>query len=342
MKILIFKPGAIGDIIMSTPLVRQLRKNFPKSTIDYLVGKKAKPILENNKNINQLISFDENIFYRKQWRDYLNLSLFIRNRKYDVIFVLNKHKLYNLTALIWGIPKRIGFDRSGEGIFLNYKVPFYGARHHIFYNLNLIAGLGVKPNYNDWMPEIFLTPKEKNFAQKFWQENKLTREKVIGICPGGGANIKNKEEIRRWPSIKYIELIEKLERENFKVILIGGASDQDIAKSILEKVNCFSLVGKTSLLEAGAIIAKCHSLICTDSGLMHLASAVNERVISIFGPTNPLEKAPLHKKSQWIWKPEVGCSPCYDLKGRFPKCKDRKCLNLISPDDILSKLEGSN
>ena len=338
MKILLFKPGAMGDVLMTTPLVRQLRRLFSKARIDYLVGKKAFEILENNKYIDKAISFEEDIFYQKRLRKFLKLSCFIRKGKYDAIFVLNKHRLYNLAAFFWRIPKRIGFDRCGEGIFLTYKVPFYGGKHEIFYYLDLIYGLGAKPDYQDWKPEVFLSPRERRFADNFWKKNELFDKKVIGICPGGGVNIRGKEEIKRWPPDKYIELIKRMKKKNLEVVLIGDKQDKDAEKEVLRKVKCFSLIGKTSFLEAGAILAKCQGIVCTDSGLMHLASATNERIVSIFGPTNPIEKAPLHQRSRWIWKPKVGCAPCYDLKGRFPLCKNRRCLNLISPKEVFENI----
>ncbi len=340
MKILLFKPGAIGDVILTTPLLRQLRRRFPQAKIDYLVGQKPAPVLRNNPYLSQVIPFDEAIIYQKHWLGFLKLIGLIRKNKYQAIFVLGKHKLYNLIAWLWRIPTRIGFDRCGEGIFLTYRVPFYGARHDIFYYLDLVRGLGLSPDYKDWQSEIFLTEPEKEFAENFWQENKLFNKKVIAICPGGGVNIRGREDIRRWPLENYIELIEKLKEENFEVILLGSQEEKDLEEKIFNEVKCFSLIGQTSLLEAGAIFEKCWAVVCTDGGLMHLAASVNRKIISIFGPTNPLEKAPLARESQWIRRPEIGCAPCYDLRANFPECKTKECLNLIKSNEVFKILSA--
>ena len=338
MKILLFKPGAIGDVIMTTPFVRQLRRAFPKAEIDYLVGHVAAPVLKHNKHLTRVIPFNENIFYQKKYLEFLKLSAFIWRRKYQIIFVLNKHRLYNLTAFLWRIPQRIGFDRLGEGLFLNYRLPYLGQKHHIFYNLDLLLGVEIEPDYQDRKLEVIFTSKEETFAQEFYQKNNLSKREVISVCPGCGVNVGGEEKIKRWPCNRYIELIKKLKKQGLKVILIGDRQDQDVAEEILKKVSCPSAMSQT-LLEAAALLSLSRAVICNDGGLMHLAAAVNERIVSIFGPTNPLELAPLNKKSQSIFKSSSDCAPCYDLKGHFRHCQDQKCLKLITSQEVFNTLQ---
>ncbi|WP_423792409.1 glycosyltransferase family 9 protein [Methanocaldococcus indicus] len=341
MKILLFKIGAIGDTLMTTPLIRQLRKNFKDATIDYLIGKYSYGVLEGNKHLDNIIKFDEDIFFKKDFKEWLKLIFKIRKRRYDTIFVLDKHWIFNLTAFLFGIKKRIGFDRFGEGKFLTYKVPYFGRKHEIFYYLDLLKGLRIEPNYEDWEMEIFLSEKDLDFAERFWDENNLNDKVVVGICPGGARNIGvGDDDLRRWDSKKYIELIKKLKEKGFEVLLIGGKTDKGIEKTILKEVKCISTIGKTSLKESSALLKKCDVVVCNDSGPMHLAASVNKKIISIFGPTHPSEKAPLHKESKYIWK-QIGCNPCYDLWGRFPKpCPYKKrCMECIKTEEVLNIID---
>jgi len=87
MKILLFKPGAIGDVILTTPLLRQLRRRFPQAKIDYLVGQKPAPVLRNNPYLSQVIPFDEAIIYQKHWLGFLKLIGLIRKNKYQAILI---------------------------------------------------------------------------------------------------------------------------------------------------------------------------------------------------------------------------------------------------------------
>jgi len=338
MKILLFKIGAIGDTLMTTPLIRQLRKNFKNATIDYLIGKHSYRVLEGNKHLDNIIKFDEKIFFEKDFKEWIKLIFKIRKRDYDVIFVLDKHWIFNLTAFLFEIKKRIGFDRCGEGKFLTYKVPYFGRKHEIFYYLSLLRGLGIEPNYEDWEMEIFLNENDLEFAEKFWNENNLNDKVVVGICPGGARNIGiGDDDLRRWDIEKYKELIKKLKERGFEVLLIGGNTDKEIEEAILKEVKCISAIGKTSLKESAALLKKCDVVVCNDSGPMHLAAAVNKKVVSIFGPTHPCEKAPLHKESRYIWK-QIGCNPCYDLWGRYPNpCPyKKKCINSVNVEEVLN------
>ena len=270
----------------------------------------------------------------------MKLIFKIRKESYDVIFVLDKHWIFNLVSFLFRIKKRIGFDRFGEGKFLTYKVPYFGRRHEIFYYLDLLNGLGVEPNYEDWEMKIFLSKNDLEFVERFWDENNLNDKMVVGVCPGGAKNVGvGDDDLRTWDTKKYMELIKKLKEKGFEVLLIGGNTDKEIEEQIFKKIKCISAIGKTTLKESTALLKKCDVVVCNDSGPMHLASSVNKKVISIFGPTHPCEKAPLHKNSRYIWK-QMGCNPCYDLWGRFPKpCPHRKkCMDSIEVEEVINNV----
>ena len=146
MKILLFKIGAIGDTLMTTPLIRQLRNNFPDAQIDYLIGEHSYGVLDANKYLDNIIKFDEKIFFEKYFIKWMKLIFKIRKESYDVIFVLDKHWIFNLVSFLFRIKKRIGFDRFGEGKFLTYKVPYFGRKHEIFYYLDLFHKFQILPS----------------------------------------------------------------------------------------------------------------------------------------------------------------------------------------------------
>ena len=341
MKILLFKLGAIGDTLMTTPLVRQLRKNFPNAVIDYYIGRSSYGVLEGNQYLNNVIKFDENVFIRKQIKEWLKLINKIRRKHYDAVFVLDKHWVFNITAFLALIKKRIGFDRLGEGKFLTYKIPYFGRKHEIFYYLDLLKGLGLEPDYADFKMDVFLSKEDELFADKFWEENNLNNKKVIAICPGGANNFAvGNDDLRRWDVKNFIELIKKLKEKNFEIILVGGKNDAVFEKEIFKDVVCVSAIGKTTLKQSAALLKKCSAVVCNDSGPMHLAASVNDKIISLFGPTNPVEKAPLNNGSIYIWK-QVGCNPCYDLYGNYPKpCPyGKKCMKSISVGEVVKSLD---
>jgi lipopolysaccharide heptosyltransferase II len=356
MKILLFKTGAIGDVLMTTPLVRQLRKNYPKAEIDYLVGDVAAEVLEGNKNIDKIIRFEPKIFFKRRLLGWMRLVKDVRGRKSDIIFILDKHWIFNYTSSMFNIPVRIGFDRLGkEGRFLTDKMYYGNDKHEIYYYLDLLKCLDIKPDIRDSGMDLFIDRSAKSFAADIWKRYHLSGKagkKIIGIAPGGGHNPGETSGVRNWPIEKYAELVGRILDDGHDVILLGSKSDILIEKHILENIQSISIknnkeknaklvsmIAKTDIKKSAAVIERCDVFICNDSGPMHIAASVNKRIISIFGPTNPLRKAPLWKESISIWKDKRIYEPDYELFGKQPD-KDKGFMRQITVDDVWQKLHG--
>ena len=326
MRILLFKIGALGDVLMTAPLVRQLRRNFPYAKIDYLIGKSSSIILKNNKHINSIIKFDESTFTKRKLLSWFKLISKIKKKKYDLIFVLDKHWIFNLTAFFFRIKKRIGFDRIGkEGIFLTDKIHYEKVRHEVYYYLDLLKFLDVKADYKDFKYDLFLSKKDKDFADKVWEKNKLSGKKVIGIAPGGG-NVADKwSYMRIYPVKKYIKLIKKLLKKGYYIILLGKSKeDIIIANKISNSINSkkiLNFIDKTNIYQTAALMQKCSRIYCNDSGAMHIAASVNENIHSFFIVTHPLKKAPLWKRSSYKWLYKNIYNPKCELFGDYNKYK---------------------
>ncbi len=333
-KIVFFKLGAIGDTLMTTPLVRQVRKAFPTAQIDYLVGNHSAGVLKNNKNITTVISFDEKIFIKKSILSLFSLIKKVRLEKYDIVFVLDKHWIFNVVSFFFGIPKRVGFDRLGkEGFFLTHKTLFDSVRPEVLYYLDLAKSFGIKVDERDFQMDIVMGIKEKVFAKKFFKDYHLTKE-VIGICPGGGVNPGQLLDEKIWPIEKYILLIKKMKSP---VLLLGGKTDETKEQLILKHCkNVVSAVGKTNLQESCALMQLCRGVVCNDSGPMHIAAASKTKVLSLFGPTDPRRLAPIGKKCKYIWK---HTEPCYTIFGTMKK-KDHVCLETITVQDVFSEMNS--
>jgi heptosyltransferase-2 len=335
-KIAVIKTGAIGDVLMSTPFLRVLRKRFPKARIVYYVGAWAKDTLAGNKNLDEVVEFDQSMFFRNKIFAMLKLIRKIKKEKYDLCFNLDKHYLLNVFAYLCKIHVRVGFDRYGEGFANTLNVRYGPVKHEVDYYLELAYKVGAKKTENKNL-EMFLSKKDTGFADEFFRKNKI--KKAVAVAPGGAKNPGEPVHfVRRWPQERFLELVEKIKSP---VILLGGPGDVDAAEFIIKNAkrkNVYSLVGKTSLKEAAAVMKKCSCIVCCDSGLMHVASAVNKKIISIFGPTNPARKAPLHKESIAIWKDQAIYEEDYEIYGtsRMPK---KEFFRKISVEDVLRDIK---
>lgn len=322
---------------MSTPLVRQVKRQIPDATMHYLVGKHSAPILKRNPHLDKIIPFNEEIFTKRQITKVMQMVSYVRKQKYDIAFVLDKHWIFNLTAKLSGIPKRIGFDRLGkEGQFLTHKVYYGKIRHDVRYYLDLAREANMQVRYFDHQMEVNLSLNDLAYASAFWQENGLD-DNVIGICPGGGKNPGQVLEDKIWPIEKYTQLIDELLKRNHDILLLGGPTDKAKEIAIRQKhKNISSAIGKSNLHQSAALMRRCSLVICNDSGPMHLAACVNKRVIGIFGPVHPERKAPLWPESSYVWKAKDIYDPDAETYGTFTK---QDYLGRVSVEDILKLVE---
>jgi lipopolysaccharide heptosyltransferase II len=333
VKILLFKTGALGDLLMTTPLLRQVRRRFPHAGIDYLAGGSFTRILEGNPNLDGIVAFPEEVFFRRDLTGFVGLVRRIRRKRYDMIFVLDRHWVFPLSAFLFGIGRRIGFDRSGrEGILLTDRVRFEAVRHEVRYFLDLLGNVA-EPEYDDVSMDFYPGPDDEEFADRFYSGHGLAEKQVVCLAPGGGVNPGQEMAAKRWPAQRYAELARLLLGEGFSVVLAGGAVDRPLEKAILSGIDVPSAVGAT-LGGSAAIMRKAFAVVASDGGPMHLAAAVNDRVVSLFGPTDPRRLAPL-TGYRYLWKPGE-CGPCYDLYGRIPSCgRSHSCMEAISSEEVL-------
>lgn len=326
-NILVIRSGAIGDVIMSTPFLRNLRQNFPKAKISYLVGKWSKDVLRNNPNADEIISFDDDIYVKKQFFNVLKLIAKLRKRSFDLCFILDKSWIWNMFAFLIGIKKRIGFSRGREGIWNTDSVKFEGRKHEIDYNLDLLKKVKIKPvNYE---PEIFSSKKDKQYASDFIDKIG-NKGRIIGIAPGGAINPGQDAYIKRWPKERYLELT----KLNYNFIIFGGKEDKEIADYIIsdsKNKNIYNSIGN-SPQQARELMKECDIIITHDSGAMHIASTTNTKLIVLFGPTPAKRFAPL---GSYVISKKGRYCPCYDIYGNFKECEEKNCMEKIKVEEVI-------
>ncbi len=361
-RVLIIKLGAIGDLLMTTPAIRALKKYHHNAHIALLVGRSAKVAIKDNPYIDELIECDDYVIYKgsflQKMKYFFSLSHAIRRKKYDVVFIFHRDWRFIFFAFLCGIAERIGFDRNGEGRFLTKRVKVNGIRHQIDHYLEVVKAAGINDNGRDM--DFVISKGAAAKADEILQTKGLKQDDIkIGILAGGASNIKIDMPIKRWPLEYYAELAKQVAADGYKVILLGSENDKLHAETILKHVpeacprrfqsggfnrgssanHVIDLTGQTTLEETAAVMKRCDVIVAHDSGPMHLASAVGMPVISIFGPTDPKEYYPLSPGSYYIWNVEnINCAPCYE-DGRFPDCNDPICMKAVTALQVYQKIK---
>ncbi len=342
-KVLVIKIGGLGDVLMTTPAVRSFKKSFPHSIVYLAVGKSNIPVLKNNPYVDHIIGVDDRHLlsgntYEKSteaWR----LQRIFRRLGPDEIFVLHRDWRYNFLAYLSGCKNRFGFRRDLNGSFLTKSVNNNRSQHEIEKYLSVFS---LKEGFaqDGTAMELFPSAADVTRTESFFRELS-THQLWVAIAPGGASNIKMEMAIKRWPLECYKELVNLLLSAGFSILLIGGASDCRFTKKISN-----NFIGKQVIDCAGILsiqctylaLKRCSILITHDSGPMHIGACVGLPIISVFGPTNPKEYAPLDIDNCFcFWGGQtLSCSPCYK-HGSFPKCYHKKCMYKTTPEMVFSK-----
>lgn len=288
-KILIIRSGAIGDVLMTTPLIEVIRNKWPKARISYLVGRWSASVLKNNPNINEIIEFDDGIIAKKNPIKAATLAAKIRKKNFDTCFVLDKSWLWSAFVKLVGIPTTIGFQRKGKKAFNKVNIPFSASKYELDYYLDIARKL--KMRIKTRKMKIYPTKEDESFVKKF-----KIKKNTIGIAPGGAENPGQKFAAKRWPLRNYRNLIKKLAEKEYNIILFGGRLDAGLCDS-LKNVNPEKIVfvaGKINIQKSYLLMKKCKYFVTHDSGPMHIAACagLGKKLITIFGPTSPKRFAP--------------------------------------------------
>lgn len=287
MNVLLIKRGTIGDVLMTTPLIRQLREN--NITIDYLTTNGAKAILENNIHIKNLIIVNEIFFSLKGFFKLCKLYFALR-KNYDYVFILDKHFYFSMVAIIFKA-KIIGFAREKIAkFFLDYYVDYYNIKQYqVWYYLRLleVSLLGM-PNYKDVKLDFLIDVHIKNKIEKFLNEKKI--DSFIIIVNSGGNNKFENSHVRMLPDTSIIDLINTLSINNV-VLLIGDKNDCINYKKyydfIKNQSKVLNMAGLFTIQESTYLLHFANKIYTTDCGVLHLALSQNlhNKIFCFFGPT---------------------------------------------------------
>ncbi|MBK6005769.1 glycosyltransferase family 9 protein [Ramlibacter ginsenosidimutans] len=317
MKVLLWKIGALGDVVMTTPLVRQLRRNLPDAQIDYLVGRSFRAVLDGNPHLDRVLDFDESVLFDGRLSALGHIRA--RLRGYDAVYVLDKHWIFTWLALCAGIPRRIGFARRAvEGLPHTTRVHVGPLRHEVHYYLDLLEAEGLAVDRDDLALEL---PPMQPFD--------LAGPYVVAVNAGGN-NPGEASAVRQMPEHLFGALVRQL-ASKARVVFLGSQQERPYYESFARAHSAFNLCGRTTLQQTWDVLARADSVYTTDTGLMHMAAAVNSNVVAIFGPTHPLRKCPVG--ARWVWRAEHLYDHRYELYGRVP---DGRFFDGMRPEDILN------
>lgn len=327
-KALIVAPSWIGDTIMAQPLFARLHARHPGLQLDALAPGWVAPVLRRMSEIGTVIDSPfghGQLSLKVRWK----LARELARRGYDAVYVLPNSLKSALVPFMAGIPQRIGFIGESRYGLIN-------VRHHLdksalplmverFAQLAEIPGAAVpKPILH---PKIRSTATDQQNTLKALGRERPTR--FVAFCPGAEYG-----PAKRWPAAHFATLARNLAGHGYSIGLFGSPKDSAVADEIsaLAPGICDNLCGATTLEQAIDLLAMAEFVVCNDSGLMHVAAALERPIVALYGSSSPGFTPPLSDQAD-ILSLQLECSPCF--KRECP-LGHLDCLNKLSPEQVLA------
>jgi heptosyltransferase-2 len=330
-NILVRMPNWIGDLVMATPVLTDLRKAFPKASITAMCRTPLCDLLKEDEAIDELFCFTRpsNGFLRRQ--ELRNIIAKIEAGKYD-LGVLLPHSFSSAWWFWQGhVKRRLGYARHFRRWLLTDPVRWVErGEHEVLSYKRLLEPLGI--SLSNTAPRLYLTGKEVEQSKQLLDQRGYVRgQRVIGINPGAAYGT-----AKCWPPERYRALAMRLLLESdATVVFFGDATTASLVKEISHGLpeRVIDLAGVTSLRELACLIKDCSVLITNDSGPMHIAAALGTPLVALFGSTDPTLTGPYGQEESVIHK-KVACSPCF--KRVCPI--DFRCMKGITVDEVVERV----
>lgn len=324
-KIAIIRLSAIGDIILTTPVIRAVKMKFPDAEIHFITKKQNASLVQHNPHLSKVIAFDSKETSLKE------LLKQVQSERYD--WFIDIHKNLRSRVLRWfGNARETstyqkGYWRRFLLLKFRYRVkkPVVPIIEKYFVALKKY---GI--TYDNQGTEVFTTENDQQKVASLLQG--IKGQPFVTICPG--ASFKTKQ----WKESGFREVAKYFLAQNKQVVFLGGPTDVEICERLAKETGGISVAGKLKLLESAALLQQSELAITNDSGMLHLAQSQKTPVVAIFGPTSEeWGFFPLQYKSKVVEKKDLACRPCHSKgsdtcpKGHF------KCMNELEVEDVVKE-----
>ena len=333
----------IGDMLMATPALRNIKERTGSRIVCLHMFGSTRDVLTGNSNVDENHLFP---FLSRPKIEGMKFLLKFRARGFDasINFYPSNRRDYNLSAMLVGAPVRIGHRYAlrdlGELNFLkNRTVREDDALHNVQENLRLLGFLGID-DPEPYPLGIYLSEEERAWATGWMDWRGFGGLVLFGFHPG--SSLFKEHAKKRWPKEKYATLIRELSGAvpDSAFLLFGGPEEDALKEEIISMAAIDAgrviAVSTASIRQSAALMERCRVFVTNDSGLMHLAAALQVPTVALFGPTNPAWLSPWRTPSRVLRMP--GCPPCFRYSPIPQRCnrgEDFACLAAMDVKTVL-------
>ncbi len=347
-KLLVINPFGIGDAIFSMTVVEALRHQNPDLVIGFICNERTQELVRLNRSIDQTFVFNRDalrlalkkspFLFLKELQGFWGL---VRSHQFDATLDFSLSREFSFFSFLIGIPKRVGLDFKGRGLFLTHKqkIVGYEARHVIHTQAELLKFFGIESFSPQAELPLYVSDESlKMVAATFKKEGILPTDKVVVCAPGGGRSWGVNAHFKQWNPEQFAAALNQLsETKPFKIILLGDGPEIKLLQETARHLNISAMVVTSEgLAGVAALLKRSELLLCNDGGLLHFANALGVKTVSIFGPVDEKVYGPFpgQAKRQVVVQ-DVPCRPCYQ-RFTFPPCThERQCLEKVAVEQVV-------
>ena len=331
-KILLVQTSFLGDLVLTTPLLVEIRRRFPRALISVLCRRELKDVLASDPEIHEVIAYDKR-GPRGGWTGLWRMAQELRARGFDTALSVHKSLRTALLLFFAGIPLRVGFRQSAGWFLYHLRPRRAAALHDVERSLSLLSAVEIDPRTAKPALRVEVSAQARADVERIFRACGIRGDGLIfGVNPGSVWATK------RWTPEGYAELIRRL-RGNYggEVVLFGGPDDREVVDRILDLSNHggTSLVEKIGLRELAAAIERCRVFITNDSGPMHIAVARGVPTAAIFCATTPALGFYPYSSNAVVIEKALSCRPCAPHGGLRCPLGTEDCMRQISADDVM-------
>ena len=332
-RILVTQTGGwVGDMVLLTPALRALKIAHPLSHLALLVRPLVAGLMATHPYIDEVI-IDNKGRGISRLPAFYKLVSEIRRSDFDLAVVLHPTSFRNaLIPFLGGIPERIGSNVSGRGILLTKACSDRTDLHEVHRYLHVLELIDI--HAPSAKLEFWHTDADRQAARQILAMHGISpKERLIGV------NLGTTWRTKRWSLENFIKVTTQVQKcFDARILLTGSTAEIPLGEALVQitKVEAINLIGKTTLMQLGALIESCDLYLTCDSGPMHIAAAVGTPTIALFGPTSPIRHGPHGENHEVIEKP-VECRPCYKRKC-MRKDQPHLCMTEINPNEVIARV----
>jgi heptosyltransferase-2 len=328
-RILLIRLSSLGDILLTTPVLRLLREHCPQAKIEFLVKAAYQDVLRAHPCIDRLILFSDQQSLGQTLRQ-------LRQTRYDVVFDL--HRTLRSRLICQGLPASLKLTYNKRVL---RRLLLVRLRWNTLSAMTPVPELYAAPLRRLGIdtklpaPEMHLAPgcrdaMRQHLAQVF---PAAAGRPLLALAPGA------RWATKRWPEERFATVGQALgERYRAGVIILGDNQDTAFAQTLCQQLDVpvFNACGKFSLMQTAALLQQCRLLLCNDSGLMHMATALNIPVVAVFGPTvEEFGFYPFRAPARVV-SSSLSCRPCSTKGSRHCPKGHHQCMLHVSTDQVLT------